>query len=464
VVSDCGAVEDFHVHQKVTSCTAESAGKAVRAGCDLNCGYAYSNLDKAVRDGYVTEEEIDRAVERLMATRMKLGLFADDDPYADIPYDIVDCPEHKEVALEAAEESIVMLKNEEAFLPVNVNTLRNIAVIGPNADDEAVYWGNYNGFPSKTATVLDAVRDAAPDTCRVWYAKGCGRGAQEDFMHDNGGITEAVSAAERSDLAVLAVGLDSKIEGEEGDGGDRTDIGLTGKQCELIEAVAGTGVPVALVIISGGPVTVDTDKYPNIKAVLYACYGGQSAGTAVANVIFGNYNPAGRLPYTIVRSADDLPPFEDYSMEGRTYRYFPKDKTPLYPFGFGLGFSAFEYSNAKAECEDPEKEGITVSFDITNTGKYAGDEVAEVYITGRADCPCRYPVRQLAAFDRLYIEAGATEKCVLHIDPRSLCWYNDEGERVFSHTRLTLSAGGNQGDARSLELGGTKPLEFTVDI
>ncbi|MBQ9358412.1 MAG: glycoside hydrolase family 3 C-terminal domain-containing protein, partial [Abditibacteriota bacterium] len=444
VVSDCGAVEDFHVNQKATSCTAESAGKALRAGCDLNCGYAYSNLAKAVAEGWVTEEEITRACERLMTTRLKLGLFADDDPYADIPYDVVDCPEHREAALLAAEESVTMVLNRDKFLPLNPNLLKSIAVIGPNAADAFVLLGNYNGFPSHAVTVLEAVEDAAPETCRVWYARGCFRGAVNDFMHDNGGITEAVSVAERSDLVVLAVGLDSTIEGEEGDacnsdaGGDRGSVNLTGKQYELIDAVAATGKDIVIVSLSGGPVAIDVEKYPNVKAVLYAYYGGQSAGTAIANVIFGLCNPAGRLPYTIVRSVEDLPDFEDYSMAGRTYRYFPEDKTPLYPFGFGLSFSEFEYSGLSVEKGDPETEGLALSFTLKNAGPYDGDEVAQVYITGRENCPWAYPVRQLAAFERVFLEAG--EECVLKlkISPDSLCCYNDKGEKVFLHGRITL--------------------------
>ncbi|MBR4749610.1 MAG: glycoside hydrolase family 3 C-terminal domain-containing protein [Abditibacteriota bacterium] len=470
VVSDCGAVEDFHVHQKVTSCTAESAGKAVRAGCDLNCGYAYSNLAKAVDEGWVTEEEITQAVERLMVTRLKLGLFAgDDDPYADMPYELVDCDEHRELALQAAEETVTMVVNRDSFLPVNPFTLQNIAVIGPNAADPVVLLGNYNGFPSRTATMLSAVQDAVPESCRVWYAKGCGRGKTEDFMHDNGGITEAVKAAEMSDMVILVVGLDSTIEGEEGDafnsdaGGDRGSVFLTGKQYELIEAVNAVGKPVVIVAVNGGPVAIDADKYPAVKALLYAYYGGQSAGTAVANVIFGSCNPAGRLPYTVVRSVEDLPDFEDYSMEGRTYRYFPGDKTPLYPFGFGFGFSRFGYDGVTAEYS-PEDETVEVACRVTNQGPFDGDEVVQVYITRREGCPCKYPVRQLAAFERVYVKAGETEEVYLTVDRDSLCYYNDEGEKVFAHGSITLSVGGSQGDKRSLELGAPANTEITVEI
>ena len=468
VVSDCGAVEDFHVNQGVTKCTAESAAKALRAGCDLNCGYAYSNLHKAVDEGLITETEIDQAVERLMVTRLKLGLYASDNPYANIPFEVNDCNEHRKISLEAAQKSITLLKNSNNLLPIDKKKIKSIAVIGPNADDREVLYGNYNGFPSKTVTILEGIQNYAADDCRVWYARGCHRTDGPTYMHDNGGIEEALSIASRSDIVILIVGLDSKIEGEEGDAfnsaaaGDRITLDLTGKQNQLIETISKTGKPVILVSLNGGAIALNYAQ-DNINSIMYGFYPGQEGGNAVASVIFGEYNPAGRLPYTVVKDLKDLPDFEDYNMEGRTYRYI-KDITPLYPFGFGLSYTHFEYSDINISGENTALEqGMDISVKIENTGNCDGEEVAQLYIT-RLGLDINAPVRQLVGFKRIFIPKGKSNTVNFKLTPKELAYFDENGDRIYKGGDIIISVGGSQGDKRSQELGAKSNITQTIKI
>jgi len=465
VVSDCGAVEDFHVNQGVTSCSAESAAMAVKAGCDLNCGYAYSNLHKAVSEGLIAESDIDKAVERLMITRLRLGLFAKDNPYADIPFEVNDCKEHKEAALLAAEKSITLLKNKNSILPLNIEDIKNIAVIGPNADDRYILLGNYNGFPSKCVTILEGIQNIIGDNARVWYTRGCHRTDGPTFFHDNGGITEALSVAERSNVIIMVMGLDSTIEGEEGDAfnsaaaGDRSTLDLTGQQNALLKAVCDIGKPVIVLSLNGGPVALNFAQ-ENAEAVMYAYYGGQEAGNAVANVIFGKYNPAGRLPYTVMKSVEDLPDFESYDMTGRTYRYTKKE--PLYPFGFGLSYGKFSYKNLNISGDICK--GVTASVLVKNIGKFDGEEVIQIYTSHLEDYGINLPIRQLVGFERIFLLKGEEKTVSIYIPPKELAYFNENGERVYAHEEILLSIGSSQGDQRSVYLGAEPNLEYRIKI
>jgi beta-glucosidase len=305
----------------------------------------YPSLVEAVREGLITEAEIDRSVIRLFRARFLLGMFDPPErvPYAAMPYEVNDSPVHGALSLEMARESLVLLKNEGGMLPLG-RALRRIAVIGPAAENRDVLMGNYSGTPSRPVTLLEGIRQEAPEGTSVLFAPGSAMSKDADgYWGDkpDDGFAEAAAAAARADVAVLCLGLSPSLEGEEDRDdpselkGDRIRLELPRIQQRLLEAVAAVGTPVVLVLTGGSPIAV-TWAQENVPAILLAWYPGQSGGKAVAEALFGRCSPGGRLPVTFVRSVDQLPPFTDYSMKGRTYRYLESE--PLYPFGYGLSY------------------------------------------------------------------------------------------------------------------------------
>ncbi|MBR5797625.1 MAG: glycoside hydrolase family 3 C-terminal domain-containing protein, partial [Clostridia bacterium] len=332
VVSDCGAICDIDAHHQSTANRAESAALAVRNGCALNCGFAYSFLKEAVEKGLLDECYIDEAVTRLFAARYRLGMFDDDCEYDAIPYDVVSCEEHRAINRKMAQESIVLLKNE-GILPLS-KTAR-VAVIGPNADSRDVLLANYNGTPDSYVTLLAGIREACRG--RVTYAKGAH--LYDEHPNSEQGITirEAVIAARRSDVVVMCMGLDAVLEGEEGTAnthglavGDRATLDLPKSQQALFDAIKAEGKPIVFVNVSGSCVGL-ADAKENCAAVLQVFYPGAEGGRALADILFGDVSPSGRLPVTFYRGVEDLPDFADYSMQNRTYRYF--SGTPVFAFG-----------------------------------------------------------------------------------------------------------------------------------
>ena len=335
VVSDCGAICDINEHHHITETAAESAALAVNSGCDLNCGQAYEHLMEAVDRGLLSEEVVTRSVERLFEARFRLGMFDEDCPYDAIRPDVIECEKHTALNLRMAEESMVLLKNN-GILPLR-RDLR-VAVIGPNADSRDVLLGNYNGTPSVYYTLLRGIQEACEG--EVLYAEGCGL-VRTDGQSEQALLREAVLRAKRADVVVMAMGISPRVEGEEGDArdsfnyGDRIDIELPAVQKTLYEAVLATGTPIVFVNVSGSCVSLCRQQ-ETAAAVLQCFYPGAMGGRALADILFGAVAPSGRLPVTFYRSADDLPPFTDYSMENRTYKFFKGE--PLYPFGFGLTY------------------------------------------------------------------------------------------------------------------------------
>ncbi len=447
VVSDCGAIADIYKGHKVVETAAEAAALAVRNGCELNCGDTYLALGEAVEKGLITEAEIDRAVKRLFTARMRLGMFDPPEmvPYAAIPYAVNDCPEHRELALRAARESLVLLRNEGGALPLK-KSLRRVAVIGPNAHDEEVLEGNYQGTPSRAITPFAGIRRLLGSFATVRYARGC-----DVSGSDRSGFAEAVELARQSEVAIVVLGLNQGLEGEEGQQegvraggtseGDRKGLDLPRVQQELLEAVYGTGTPVVLVLLNGSPLAINWAA-EHVPAILEAWYPGEEGGTAIAEALFGDYNPGGRLPITFYASVDQLPPFADYAMAGRTYRFFTG--RPLYPFGYGLSYTRFAYSGLVVAPRQVEPgTEVMVTVDVENVGQRAGDEVVQVYLRDMA-ASLPVPVHELAGFRRIHLAPGERQTVSLTIEPRQMAMINEHGQPVIEPGEFEVMVGGGQ--------------------
>ena len=594
VVSDCGAIEDIWKGHHFVKTEAEASALAVKAGTDLTCGTEYSSLLQAVKNGLITETEIDTAVKRLLTARFRLGMFDPPEmvPYARIPFSENDTPEHRKLALQAARESIVLLKNANQTLPLKKD-LHSIAVIGPNADAPDVLWANYYGRPSRLVTPLAGIRSAVSPQTKVTYAvgstlagepvvpvpasalsvNGSDPGVKGEYFNnqelrgpastvrvdpridfnwgrykptaevsadnfsvrwtgkltpaesgrytlgftaDDGArlyidgrllveawasnpnktvtkeimleaghsydlrleyfqniregvarlvwsyprmperlIDEAVNAAKQSDASVLVLGISAGLEGEEMTinvegfrGGDRTDISLPKPQEALLKAVVATGKPVVVVLLSGSALAVNWAN-DNAPAILEAWYPGGEGGDAIADVLFGAYNPAGRLPVTFYKSVDQLPPFADYSMQNRTYRYFKGE--PLYPFGYGLSYTKFSYGKLKFDKQAVNAgEPVKVSVDVTNAGEREGDEVVQLYLTDVA-ASVPVPIRTLVGFERISLRRGEKRTVTFTIAPRQMSLIDDGGKRVIEPGAFAVGIGGGQRHALSAQ-------------
>ena len=471
VTSDCWAIRDFNEGHKVTHSIEESSALAVKSGCDLNCGCAFASLVKACRKGLVSEEQIDRAVTRLMLIRMRLGMFDSPErvPYTSIPYEKNDCTEHRRLSLDAAKKSLVLLRNRGGLLPLDRKKLRSVAVIGPNADSRAALRGNYFGTASEYITALEGIREAAGTDVRVYYAEGCHlyKNSMSDLTEKNDRLAEAVSAAERADVAVVCLGLDASLEGEEGDAsnefvsGDKPDLKLPGNQETLLKEVRKTGTPVVLALFSGSALAVGWAD-DHVEAIVQAWYPGAQGGRAVASLLFGDYSPSGRLPVTFYRSDRDLPDFEDYSMENRTYRFF--GGMPLYPFGYGLCYTRFEYSHISVNRASVEEgNSVEVRAAVRNAGSFESDEIVQLYLQD-LEAGTRVPKRQLAGFRRVHLKPGETAEVVFPVTARQMALIDDAGNCILEPGVFRVFVGGSQPDPRSEELTGSPVLhaDFTV--
>jgi beta-glucosidase len=604
VVSDCGAIDDIFRRHLFVKTPEEASALAVKRGTDLECGDVYRALIAAVKQGQISEAEIDTAVRRLFEARFRLGMF--DPPelvkYAQIPFSANDAPEHRRLALEAARESIVLVKNEKNLLPLRKD-LRTIAVIGANADEMQVLLGNYNGQPSRATTPLEGIRQHVSPQTKVLYAQGtplmefsgvpipasalhdlkaeffanrklegaavltrdeeavdfdwgmntpapgvpaddfsarwtgklipvvsgkyrlgataddglrvyldgklivedwtehapttrtgevtleAGRSYDLKFEYFEGRIgavaklvwqppalqttgspyAEALVVAKQADAVVLVLGISAQLEGEEMNvtepgfaGGDRTNINLPARQEGLLKAVAATGKPVVLVLLSGSALAVNWAD-AHVPAIVQAWYPGEEGGTALADVLFGDYNPAGRLPVTFYKSVEQLPPFEDYKMEGRTYRYFKGD--PLYPFGHGLSYTTFKYEKLKFSSNSVKAgKGVRVSVEVQNAGNRAGDEVVQLYVTD-SEASVRVPVRSLAGVERMHLKPGEKRLVNFTLEPRQLAVIKDDGRAVVEPGEFRVTVGGKQpGFAGTADAATTSFVEgrFTV--
>ena len=476
-VSDCWAIRDFHSKHMVTDTAEESAAMALKAGCDLNCGNTYLHLMKAYGQGLITEEDITRAAERLFTTRFLLGLF-DDTEFDRIGFEKIECKEHLLLADRTTAESVVLLKNT-GVLPLDRSRVKTIGVVGPNANSRAALIGNYHGTSSRYITVLEGIQDAAGEGIRVYYSEGCHlfREKVENLSAGPDRISEAVAVARHSDVVILCVGLDESLEGEEGDtsnrdaSGDKTDLLLPESQRRLLEAVTKVGKPVVLVNMTGSAMDLRY-AHEHCAAVLQAWYPGARGGRVIADILFGDVAPSGKLPVTFYRDTADLPDFQDYSMKGRTYRYFAG--TPLYPFGYGLtyGDAALERVDCCGTVVDREAgEGqivelrsgspLALTATVSNTGAKAVEEVVQVYIRDE-DSAHATPAPKLCGFARVSLQPGETKQVQIPVDRDAFTVVNDEGERLVDGTHFTVSAGFGQPDARTRELTGKECISMRI--
>ena len=409
---------------------------------------------KAYEKGLVTEEQIRLSAVRLFTARYMLGLMEGSE-YDAIPYTAVECREHIAKAREASEKSCVLLKND-GMLPLDKNKLETIAVIGPNANSRLSLIGNYHGTSSRYVTVLEGIQDELGDDVRVLYAQGSHlfRNREENLGQPDDRIAEAIAVAEIADAVVLVVGLDETLEGEEGDtgnadaSGDKLSLLLPEAQRKLMDAVLAVGKPTTIVLMAGSAIDLG-DAAEKANAVLLPWYPGARGGKTVADILFGKVSPSGKLPVTFYHN-DQLalmPEFTDYSMKGRTYRYFEHE--PLYPFGYGLTYGDVYVEEAKAEKQD---EKIIVKATVKNAGAANTQDVVQVYIQneGSEHAPLN---PRLCGFVRVSCPAGKTADVEIEIDNKRLLVVNDQGEWV-SEGKPVLYVGVSQPDSRSLALTG----------
>jgi beta-glucosidase len=462
VVSDCEAICDIWKGHGWAEGPEEAAAAALKAGCDLSCGDAYEALLSAADKGLVSEADLGRGAERLLATRFRLGMLDEGGP--DYPLGLVDAPGHRELAYRAAVQTMVLLKND-GTLPLGAGARRagaphRVAVVGPNARSYEALVANYCGTAASYVTVLDGMRGAAAGRgAEILYAEGAHLTKKDDHPLSEWGsgargrFTEARSAAMRSDEVVVVAGLDARLEGEEGDAGegDRRNLRLPGVQEELVLELAKAGKPIVLVLMNGGPLDLSRIE-GSCAAILEAWYPGEEGGRAVADLLFGEASPSGRLPVTFPRSVEDMPPFEDYSMEGRGYRF--SNKEAAWPFGFGLSYARFSYESLELSSERIRAgESLRARVSLRNLSDRAADEVVQLYLSD-LDASGRVPLRRLVGFARLSLAPGELKSADFIVGPELMAVVREDGSAVVEPGAFRLYAGGRQPDERSAALSG----------
>lgn len=460
VVSDCGALTDIHLNHKVTKDAAETVALALKRGCDIGCDQVYDEIPEAIARGLITEADVDHALARTLGTRFKLGMFdpAEVVPYASIGLDVVACDAHRELAYRAAAESVVLLKNKNNILPIKPST-RRILVTGPTATSLEVLLGNYYGFNNQMSTLLEGITGRIPEGIVMEYHSGALLNQPRAIAH-----SWAPIMAQASDISIVCVGLTPHFEGEEGESlltplnGDRADISLPASQVDFIKELAIHGAKIVLVVTGGSPIALG-EVLDMVEAVLFVWYPGMEGGRAVADVLFGDASPAGRLPLTFPKSLDQLPPFDDYNMTGRTYRYMTAE--PLYPFGFGLSYTTFAYQDL--QIGSPTEAGFEATVIVKNTGAVAADDVVQFYLSA-LDSELPAPLSQLIGFQRVHLQPGESRTVSLAVKPEMLMLFDENGRQVFQPGAFRLTAGGCSPSARGLALGAAEPVSAEFQL
>lgn len=460
VVSDCGAMTDFHVNHKVTQDAAETVALALKHGCDIGCDHVYSEIPEAIARGLITEVDVDRALARTLGTRFKLGMFdpAEDVPFASIGMDVVACDAHRQLAYRAATESIVLLKNKNNVLPIK-SSAKKIFVTGPTATSLEALLGSYCGLNDRMITLLEGLIRRIPEGMGVGYHLGALLKHPRETKE-----TWAPLVAQAADVSIVCVGLTPELEGEEGAAlltplnGDREGISLPASQVNYIKELAIHGAKIVLVVTGGSPIALG-EVEDMVDAILFVWYPGMEGGRAVADVLFGDVSPAGKLPLTFPRSLDQLPPFEDYSMTGRTYRYMTEE--PLYPFGFGLSYTTFAYR--ELQMTSPASSGFEAAATVENMGAVAADEVVQFYIS-ELDSPLPAPLNQLIGFQRVHLEPGQRQIVKMQVKPEMLMLFDENGRQVFQPGKFRLTIGGCSPGARGVALSAAEPVSLEFEI
>ena len=466
VVSDCWAVRDFHENHKVTGRPEESVAMALKAGCDCNCGCTYEFVVASAKEGLISEEDITTSCERLFTTRYLLGLF-DGREFDEIPYEVVECKEHVELAVDVARKSAVLLKND-GVLPLQKEKLKTIGVVGPNANSRVPLFGNYYGTSSRYITILEGIQDEVGEDVRVLYSEGCHlyKDRVEGLAWEDDRISEAVTVANHSDVTVVVVGLDETLEGEELDqsngvgSGDKADLLLPEPQRRLLKAVADTGKPFVVILMAGSSIDLSFAE-EHAAAVLQAWYPGARGGKAIADLLFGNCSPSGKLPVTFYKDTDHMPEFTDYSMKGRTYRYMEDEA--LYPFGYGLTYGKAEVTEAVLKNTPAKESDIEVAVTVKNESNVDIEEVIQLYIKD-LDSPLAVKNYSLCGFKRIALKAGEARTIDMTVDNRAMMVVDENGERSVEGRNFTLYAGISQPDDVSVRLTGTTPAVIPFSI
>ena len=482
VVSDCGAIGDFHDHHKVTKSAEESAALAVSRGCDLNCGSVYTALPAALEQGLLDEEQVDASVRRLLRTRFRLGQFDPEecDPFSSIGTDRIRAPEFVTLAREAAEKSIVLLKNDGVLPILRGDEPRKIFLTGHNAASTDVLLGNYFGIADNLVSVLEGLCAAAPEHYKIEYRMG-NVPDRENVNPVDWGVP---GKFDDFDAIVAVMGLVPMLEGEEGEAilsperGDRVQIGLPEHQVERLRKLKATGFPLIVILAGGSPIAIP-EVHDLADAVLFMWYPGEQGGAAVARIVFGDVSPSGKLPVTFPKSVEQLPDYEDYRMDGRTYRFMEAD--PLYPFGFGLTYTSFRYRDARLfaaaasagadasrgePLTGPIAIGDSVELEATleNTGAVGSAEVVQLYITD-LEGSTRTPRASLCGIARVYVPAGASTQVRFTVGPEAMSLVQEDGSARVEPGTFRLAVGSCSPGRRGEELGAPEGVgvEFEVE-
>ncbi len=463
ITSDCWALRDFHEGHLITGSEVESAALALKSGVNLNCGDIYPYLIQAVEQGLVAEEEINRSLSVLLRTRFKLGLFdpAEGNPHTKISKDVIDSDKHRKLAREAAIKSMVLLKNNNV-LPLG-DSLNNIFITGPNAGNLGVLMGNYYGVNGNMSTILEGIASKVDPAVKVQYKQG--------VMLDRENINPidwTTGYVKQADAVIAVMGISGLLEGEEGESlasstkGDRFDLNLPKNQLAFLKKLRSSyDKPLIVVITGGSPITMP-EVHELADAILWVWYPGEEGGNAVGDILFGDAVPSGRLPVTFPVSIDQLPPYTDYSMKGRTYRYM--EEKPLYPFGFGLSYTIFEYDNIVLDKNEiAAGDSVEVKVDVKNTGTVRGEEVVQLYITD-TEASVAVPAYALKGFQRIALEPGEYGTLTFTVTPGMYSIVDDHGNSIIEAGEFRVTVGGSSPGKRSDELGAAKSVNIMFSI
>jgi beta-glucosidase len=456
--SDCWAIRDFYEGHHVVKTPAEAAALALKTGCNLNCGSTYPFIREALGQNLIKEEDIDRNLLELLPTRFRLGLFDPPEmvPFNTISTNVIRNEAHLKLAREAAVKSIVLLKNQGGLLPLKKD-LSKLFVCGPMATHIQALLANYYGLSEELVTLLEGIVGKVSDYTSVQYRQG----ALLDRQNINP-IDWFSGVAAESEVTIACLGISQLLEGEEGeaiaspDKGDRFDIRLPQNQVDFLKKIRKNARKL-VVVLTGGSAIACPEVYDMADALLMVWYPGEQGGRAVADVIFGDAVPSGRLPVTFPKSVEDLPPYEDYSMIGRTYRYMEKE--PLFPFGFGLSYSSFTYSDLKLSSQKIKRgQSIKVGVNVSNVGKVQSEEVVQIYITDLKSS-LRVPLFSLIGFQRINLSPNESRLVNFEITPELMQIIDGEGQPIIEKGEFKVTIGAACPTPRSISMGAPQPVE-----